>query len=98
MGQIVVDHDSPEIQQRLAALVRSAKEQMGVPEMLASRSGSPVVVPTGSVKQPSLNSKRLPWRQAVLQPQDLGERPPLEASQLRPAPESSDQRIDPPSR
>ena len=74
----MVDHDSPEIQQRLADLVRSAKEQMGVPEMLASRSGSLAVVPTVRELLPSPSKKRLPWRQAAqLRPEDLGERPPL---------------------
>ena len=70
------DHASPPTPLLLAALALFPNEQTGVPETPSSRSGSPVVVPTVSAKQPKLSSRAHPWQRVDLQL--LGEHPPLD--------------------
>jgi hypothetical protein len=76
-----VDRDSLRIRQRSVALVRSAKELTEALAMRSSRFVSRQEGHTVSVRQPKRSRQRHLWR--LVDPQDLGEFPPLEGLDWR---------------
>ena len=75
-----MDHGSQRTRQRLADLVRSAKEQMAEQVRLDSLFGYRLAAHTANVKQPKRSKQAHPWR--LVDPKALGEFPPLEGLDL----------------
>lgn len=75
-----MDQDNQSARQRSAALVRSAKELTVALAARASRFVSRQGEPTASAKQPKRSKQQRLWR--LVDPQDLGEFPPLEEQDL----------------
>lgn len=75
-----MDQDNQSARQRLADLGRSARELTEALAARASRFVSRPGEPTVSVKPPKRSKQQRLWR--LVDPQDLGEFPPLEEQDL----------------